>query len=154
MRDFVKVWSKVIFDKFILTSILGYKLKFDTLPRQFKANRNSSLNVKDEKHMQKVIDNLLELGAIQRCVPCRDQFVSYFLVPKSNGEQRFVLNLKDLNEFILTNHFKMEDIRTAVKLMNKGWYMASLDLRDAYYSIPICEESRKYLRFMWKEWVF
>ena len=29
--------------------------------------------------------------------------------------------------------------------------MASVDLKDAYYSIPILETDRKYLRFRWRE---
>ena len=28
--------------------------------------------------------------------------------------------------------------------------MASVDLKDAYYSIPVCFEDRKYLRFLWR----
>jgi len=28
--------------------------------------------------------------------------------------------------------------------------MASVDLKDAYYSIPIAEEDRKFLMFEWK----
>ena len=30
-------------------------------------------------------------------------------------------------------------------------FMASLDLKDAYYSVPIEEEQRKYLRFYWQD---
>lgn len=97
----------------------------------------------------------MELGAIQKCAPCKNQFISsYFLVPKSNGKRRFVLNLKRLNKFIWTAHFKMEDIRTALQLMTKGCFMASLDLQDAYFLIPIHKDSRKYLRFMWKDCLF
>ena len=34
--------------------------------------------------------------------------------------------------------------------------MASVDLRDAYYTVPIHPESRKYLRFIWNDqlWQF
>ena len=28
--------------------------------------------------------------------------------------------------------------------------MASIDLKDAYYSVPIAQESRKYLKFLWR----
>lgn len=50
----------------------------------------------------------------------------------------------------------MEDIRTALKLMINGCFMATLDLQDAYFLIPIDADSRKFLRFMWKKklWEF
>lgn len=50
----------------------------------------------------------------------------------------------------------MEDIRTVLKLMTRGCFMATLDFQDAYFLIPIDEDSRKFLRFMWKDelWEF
>ena len=29
--------------------------------------------------------------------------------------------------------------------------MTSIDLQDAYYSIPIAEEHQKYLKFIWRD---
>ena len=50
----------------------------------------------------------------------------------------------------------MDNILSVLPLLTKECYMASVDLRDAYYSIPIHAESRKYLRFMWDQelWQF
>lgn len=105
--------------------------------------------------MQQAITELCKVGAIKKCKPCSEQFLSaYFLVPKSNGKARFVLNLKPLNKFIKTDHFKMEDIKTVRKIISQGSYMATLDIRDAYFLIPIHKGSRKFLRFMWEEEIF
>lgn len=41
----------------------------------------------------------------------------------------------------------MEDIRAVKNLMFKGAYMGSIDLQDAYFLIPVEENSRKFLRF-------
>ena len=69
---------------------------------------------------KKAIENLLLKGAIKKCKPCPGQFLSsYFLIPKSDGTNRVILNLKELNTFIDTEHFKMEDIRTATYLISK-----------------------------------
>ena len=70
-----------------------------------------------------------------------------FLVPKSNGTSRLILNLKKLYDFIETNHFKLEDFRLACKLVSPNWFMGKLDLKDAYYSVPIKKNYRKYFRF-------
>lgn len=62
---------------------------------------------------------------------------------------RLIINLKNLNKHIDTHHFKLEDLRTAVKLVNNSSYMATLDLKDAYFLVNIHPESRKFLRFLW-----
>lgn len=83
--------------------------------------------------MSMAIDKLLDLGAISECEPLHGQFLSkIFLASKSNGGKRFILNLKPLNEFIVQHHFKMEDYRTACKLIPHNGFMASIDLKEAY----------------------
>ncbi|CAD6230766.1 GSCOCG00012196001-RA-CDS [Cotesia congregata] len=101
--------------------------------------------------MQEAINDLLLMGAIQECVKEEGQFLSsIFLVPKKNGKMRFILNLKNLNSFIETTHFKMEDFRTVLELkMSKYCFMASFDLQDAYFMIPIHKNFWKFLRFFW-----
>lgn len=102
--------------------------------------------------MQQAIEDLLRLGAIN---PWECQFLSSnFLVDKSNGGKKFVLNLKELNSFIRTDQFKLEDIRSASKLISRGSYMTTLDLQDAYFLVPIHKSNRKFLRFVWKDWIF
>ncbi|XP_063366186.1 uncharacterized protein LOC134654648 isoform X1 [Cydia amplana] len=41
----------------------------------------------------------------------------------------------------------MEDLRAARDLISPNMYMATLDLKDAYFLVPMCKNSRKYLRF-------
>lgn len=60
---------------------------------------------------------------------------------------RFILNLKELNKFIQCSHFKLEDYRSAQNIIFKNYYMASIDLQDAYFLIPIYKSHKKYLRF-------
>lgn len=67
-------------------------------------------------------------------------------MPKSDGSFRFVLDLKRLNKFITTEHFKMEDLRTAILLLAPGDFMEKIDLESAYHSVPIHNSSTKYLR--------
>ena len=48
----------------------------------------------------------------------------------------------------------MEGLHTARSLLRKGDYMMKLDLKDAYYAVPIHPESRKYLRFQFKGTIY
>ena len=61
-----------------------------------------------------------------------------------------ILNLKNLSLYANKIHFKMDTLNTIIKLVEKDCFMASIDLKDAYYSVPIAKSDRKYLRFLWK----
>ena len=81
---------------------------------------------------------MLQKNAIEKASYHPNEFVSsLFLVPKKAGDMRPVINFKPLNEFILKEKFRMETLNAALKLTRKGDYLASLDLKDAYFSIPI-----------------
>lgn len=74
--------------------------------------------------------------------------------PKPNGKVRVIIDLSDLKMDLEYQHFKMENLQTAIDLCGTGCFMGSLDLSDAYYSVPIHEEDRKYLRFGWEGILF
>ena len=38
----------------------------------------------------------------------------------------------------------MDTLQPAIRLMTPNCYVASVDLRDAYYSVPIHNEDQKY----------
>ena len=45
----------------------------------------------------------------------------------------------------------MDTIETVIGLMRSNCYMASLDLSNAYFSVPVATSDRCYLKFKWKE---
>lgn len=119
-----------------------------TLPRIFFSNE-------EKREMTLAIRNLMDLGAITICKPQRDQFISkIFLAPKSNGGHRFILNLKQLNKFVSTDHFKMEDHRTASSMIPNHGFMATIDLKESYLLVPVANSHRKYLRFQFDNITF
>lgn len=65
-----------------------------------------------------------------------------------------ILNVKQLNKFVSTSHFKLEDRRTAVRLLNKDDFLVTIDLKDAYYTIPIAKKDRTFLRFRFDGMVY
>ncbi|KAJ8914717.1 hypothetical protein NQ315_017427 [Exocentrus adspersus] len=125
-------------------------------PRRLQLNRSLSQhqppfykakNLVEHNQMQAEINHLLQLDAVRVCKAHPDQFLSnIFLASKPNGKKRFIFNLKSLNIRIYAPHFKMEDERTASKIQH-GNYAATIDLKDAYYLVPIHKDDRKYLRF-------
>ena len=55
-----------------------------------------------------------------------------------------------LNRHVWTQHFKMESIRTVKSLIQQGDWLLKLDLKDAYLSVPMCQEHQKYLKFQFQ----
>ena len=148
LKYFLNNWKKITSDSRILTWIQGYEIPFTRLVFQYSIPGQPSWSSKNKSLISDQIQKLILKGTICKCSPRVDQFVSsIFLVPKSNGTSRLILNLKKLYDFIETNHFKLEDFRLACKLVSPNWFMGKLDLKDAYYMVPIKKNYRKYLRF-------
>ena len=48
-------------------------------------------------------------------------------------------------------HFKLEDIRSLKDILHQGDFMAKLDLKEAYFSVSIAYQSKRFLQFHWKD---
>ena len=59
-----------------------------------------------------------------------------FLIPKKDGGQRPVINLKVLNNFVSKKHFKMEGIKTLKDLLKRGDWLAKIMPSLQYPSTP------------------
>ena len=71
-----------------------------------------------------------------------------FVVWKTSGSWRPVIDLSLLNCFVDVSHFQMETIQSVLLSVCQGDWMASIDLREAYLQVPVHPESRRFLRFM------
>ena len=103
----------------------------------------------DEKQCISVeVGKLLGKGAIRRVSLDPNQFLSnLFTIPKKGGELCPVINLKPLNSFVEYHHFKMEGLSSLLDLIRPNDHMITMDLKDAYLSVPIHADHSKYLRF-------
>lgn len=99
-----------------------------------------------EEIIETEISKLLTKNVIAEATHCEVEFIStVFTRPKNDGLHRLILNLKRLNEHVTYKHFTMKSLQTAAQLIKQGSWMAVLDLKDAYYSVPIVIDHRKYL---------
>ena len=76
-------------------------------------------------------DALLKEGVIGPSEFEKGQLVlNYFLRPKKQPNKfRLILcNLKGLNEIAKYNHFKMETVHSATRMMRRGCHMTTIDL--------------------------
>jgi len=73
-----------------------------------------------------------------------------FLVPKKTGDLRPVIDLSALNLYIVDKPFKMETPELVRSCLSQGMWTFSIDLKDAYFHVPIHPSSRKFLRMYFK----
>ena len=87
---------------------------------------------------------------IEKVTALEDQVVSnVFLRPKKDGKYRMILDLTWVNTYVEYEHFKMHSLQTALDMMRPDCWMAYIDLKEAYYAVPVAEVHRKFLRFRW-----
>ena len=148
-------WTKITQDKWILDTICGYKIETDYNPKQFKVPRQYQFPKPEEDAITVEIERFLTKNIIEEIpnITEKGEFISnIFFRLKCNGDTRIILNLKLFNErFVNKHHFKMETLNTAITLMRPNCWFASVDLADAYYSIPVHPDDRKLLRFCFKD---
>ena len=58
-----------------------------------------------------------------------------------------ILNLKQLNKHVTYQHFKMESLLDVFKIIHPNCWMASVDLENVFYTIPIHNAYQKHFRF-------
>ena len=59
-----------------------------------------------------------------------------------------MIDLSPLNEFVRQTPFRMETAASMLLSVRGGDFLASLDLKDAYFQIPVHQSSRKWLCFV------
>nr|CAH7765682.1 unnamed protein product [Callosobruchus chinensis] len=148
LRNFLPKWKEITQDKRILSWILGLKIPFVIKPTQSLQPSERHWSDSEKITLRASVQELLAMGAISKVSHCKGDFISsIFLRPKPDGSRRLILNLKSLNKFIRVEHFKLEDQRTVCNIIQKHFFMSTLDLKNAYYLIAIDKSYRKFLRF-------
>ena len=139
----------------VLNYVSGYKLELLGVPEQNFVPSQYRLQPKHKSVLQLQISDLLTRGVVDEVFDIQDAFISnVFLREKSNGKFRMIVDLSELNEFVEKTHFKMDNLSSALDLSYEGAFLTSVDLKDAYHSVPIWENHKKYLTFQWNDRYF
>ena len=152
LKHYSKNWASYTSDKYILEAISGMRINFfDGKPYQSHVPHELSLSGTEKQAISSEIDRLIKIGVVVHSDHENNQYVStIFARQKKDGKHRMILNLSKLNDYVEYLHFKMDTLETAIKLVTPDCYMASIDLSDAYYSVPIHKNDQKYLKFTWR----
>ena len=148
---FLPNWQAITSDEWVLNTVVGYRIDFLQKPYQHRPPPPIVFTKEEEECMQTEIQSMLGKQAISETSQSPEGFYSLlFLVPKKDGKQRPVINLKKLNQSVVPKHFKMEGIHLLKDLLKPGDWMAKVDLKDALFMIPMAREDRAFLNFEWQ----
>lgn len=149
LARYLNNWKNITSNNFILRIIReGYKLQFQNNPTFPNSAISNPSNSVQRKALKAEIRKNLISGAISKINKCSNQVVSrVFTVKKSNGTDRMIIDLSNINTQIIKIPFKMETYENIREILQPLDFMASVDLQDAFFSIPIHEDSKKFLVF-------
>ena len=149
VANYLIAWSNITKDREILAYVQRVAIELTEVPDQSTVPI-SNFQPHELHIVEEAISQLIQKGVVRKVPRIEGKYVSkIFLRPKADGSQRLILNLKKFNESVVYKHFKMDSIQTITKLIEKDCYMAALDLKDAYYSIPVRKYDQKFLQFEW-----
>jgi len=94
---------------------------------------------------RKMIDDLLEQGVVR---PSKSPYASpAFLVPKSGGEFRMIVDYRKVNSKVVFNSYPTPTINQAFEQFWGAVVFSVFDLNSAYYQIPLSFKSRRVTAF-------
>ena len=96
---------------------------------------------------------MLRKGGISVAKNLEGQFLSWLLSVGKKDEENHslsVISLKELNKVVPYAYFKMESLFLLKEMLLLGDFMCKIDLKDAYFVVPLSKNSQKYVRFQWK----
>ncbi|XP_069589857.1 uncharacterized protein [Ranitomeya imitator] len=149
LNYFYAQWAKITSSNWVLGIInSGLKLEFRERPSEFYI-----LTAPDSLDQQKALEKEVQMLRRKKViveVPKHQQgkgfYSPLFLISKPDGSFRTIINLRRLNKHLEYHAFKMESIKTATNLLFPRCYMTVLDLKDAYYHLPIHQDHQQFLR--------
>lgn len=137
-------WKKFVSNSFLLRIIEeGYKIQLNNSKFHLAHVITKPSKLKYPL-LFKEIETHLASGAISIINPLESDIVSrVFIVPKNSSKNRMIIDLSRLNEQVNKVSFKMEDKEIIKSIIEYNDYMVSIDLKDAFFSIALHEDSKR-----------
>lgn len=99
-----------------------------------------------QKEVNLELDQMLKNGIVE---PSNSPWASpIVLVKKPDGRYRFCVNYKKLNEVSLPDAYPLPFVNSTLDKLRDARYLTTLDIKSAYWQIPMAESSRPMTAFV------
>lgn len=97
------------------------------------------------KILNSELDEMLKLGVVE---PSNSPYCSpVLLVKKANGEHRFVLDSRILNQNTRQDSYPLPNIDRIINMLRGAKFISKIDLRKSFWQLPLDESSREKTAF-------
>ena len=117
---FIQNWEIITKDQWVLNTIQGYTIELACQPYQPAQLKFSQSVTKDLTQEVHKMVNKQAVSQIPREQANKGYLSQLFSVPKKDRGMRPIINLKGLNTFVETVHFKMEGIHMLKDTLKSG----------------------------------
>lgn len=124
------------------TTLIEHEIKTNSPPIK---SRYYPVSPSMQSIINSEIDNMLELDVIEKSDSGWSSPI--LMVPKGEGKYRFCVDYRKLNAVTEKNAYPLPYISTILDNLGSARYLSSLDIKSAYWQIPLSHNSRKYTAF-------
>ena len=148
----VHSWKLLSQDPWLDNVLQGMAIELEDIPSQYSIPGPLSLPPNDQDGLDTAMREFIRHEIVELCPDNKGPafYSNVFPRLKPDGSARVILNLKNLNLHMDKVHFKMDTFTDVTHLVFDNCYFASVDFKHAYYSVPVCPDDRKFLRFIWQ----
>ena len=129
----------------------GYTLPFRIRPKltRYPTVVSCYVNPSRNSYLLEALHQLIDKNAVELVQNPKSLGLDQptILSPKTKQQMETYIRSEQTQSFPQGGKFKMETPETIRTSLQTGEWVTSIDFKDAYFHIPIQEQSRKYLRF-------
>lgn len=124
------------------TNLVQHKIVSDSAPIK---QRYYPVSPAMQKHIDLELDNMIKEGIVE---PSQSSWSSPILmVPKKDGTFRFCVDYRRLNKVTKKDAYPIPYVSAILDRLKGAKYLSSLDIKSAYWQIPVEEASRDFTAF-------
>lgn len=124
------------------TQLVEHVIETDSSPIK---QRYYPVNPIMQRIIDEELDKMLEMGVVE---PSSSGWSSpVLMVPKKDGTHRFCVDFRKLNAVTKRDAYPLPYISAILDRLRNATYLSSLDIKSAYWQVPVAQESRDYLSF-------
>ena len=135
-------------DELLRTIVRGVQIPLSSTPEGFEIE-NHYMPFSHRCFVTAEVSELLQSGAIEVCSVKPRCVSSMKCVPKKGSKLRLILDLRRLNECIVTPSFKYEDVNTVIDQIEQLDELVTIDLKNGFQHVLVDPAFRDLLGFKW-----